>query len=112
MNGPVIQSTIYVGLNDSVTGVQKFNTEKYIAVLHSVCRNYNVAFSTYQINGGFFHEDGRYTEENTLVLTLIDVTETTVMEIAKDLCAFFHQESVMVSTSPCSVYYIQEKIDV
>ena len=112
MNGPVFQSTIYVGLNDSETGVQKFSTEKYIAILHNVCRNYQVVFSTYQIKGGFFNEDGRYTEENTLVLMLMDIPETIVMEIAKDLCTFFHQESVMVSTSPCSVYYVQEKLDI
>ena len=106
------QSTIYVGLNDSVTGVQKFSTDKYIAVLHNVCRNYKVAFSTYQINGGYFHEDGRYTEENTLVLMMIGVADNIVMEIAKDLCTFFNQESVMVSKSPCSVCFVKEKLDI
>ena len=64
------------------------------------------------INGGYFHEDGRYTEENTLVLILIDTPEKTVMEIAKDLCAFFHQESVMVTGDTCSVVFVQEGLDV
>ena len=112
MGEKVMQSTIYVGLNDSETGVQKFSTEKYISILHSVCRNYQVAFSTYQINGGFFHEDGRYTEENTLVLMLMNVQESVVMEIAKDLCTFFHQESVMVTTAPCSIFFVNEKLDI
>ena len=62
------------------------------------------------INGGYFHEDGRYTEENSLMLRLIDVPEKTVTELAKDLCAFFHQESVMVTSSPVSVVFIKEKI--
>ena len=106
-----IQSTIYVGLNDADTGEQRFNNEKYIAILKHVCDNYKVAFSTYQISGGLFHEDGRYTDENTLIVVLIGVSDDIVMEIARDLCSFFHQGSVMVTKAPCSVCFVQEKID-
>ena len=69
-----------------------------------------MAFSVQVINGGYFHEDGRYTEENTLVLTLLNIEEKTVIEIAKDLCAFFNQESVMVTSAPSSVIFVKEKI--
>ena len=112
MNGKATQSTIYIGLNDADTGAQKFDTEKYLSILKNVCRNYQVAFSIHQINGGYFHENGRYAEENTLSLMLMDVPEATVLEIAKDLCAFFHQESVMVTTAPCSVVFVSENLDV
>ena len=105
-----VQTTIYIGLNDAETGLQRFDTEKYISILKNVCRNYEVAFSVQQINGGYFHEDGRYTEENTLSLMLIDVPEETVTEIAKDLCAFFKQESVMVTSAPTKVVFIKEKL--
>ncbi len=104
------QASIYIGLNDSETGVQKFATEKYLSILKNVCRSYRVAFSVQVINGGYFHEDGRYTEENTLVLTLLNIEEKTVIEIAKDLCAFFNQESVMVTSTPSSVIFVKEKI--
>ena len=104
------QASIYIGLNDSETGVQKFATEKYLSILKNVCRSYRVAFSVQVINGGYFHEDGRYTEENTLVLTLLNIEEKTVIEIAKDLCAFFNQESVMVTSAPSSVIFVKEKI--
>lgn len=104
------QKSIYIGLNDSETGVQKFPTEKYLSILKNVCRSYRVAFSVQEINGGYFHEDGRYTEETTLVLTLLNIEEKTVIEIAKDLCAFFNQESVMVTSSPSSVIFVKEKI--
>lgn len=106
------QTTIYIGLNDRETGVQAFSTEKYLSILKSVCRSYQVAFSVYPINGGYFHEDGRYTEENTLVLMLMNIDEKIVTEIAKDLCAFFNQESVMVTTSaPSFVDFISEEIE-
>lgn len=111
MNENTVQSTIYIGLNDSKTGQQKFNTEKYLSILKTVCHNYRVAFSVHQVNGGYYHEDGRYTEENTLMVILINVPEAVVLEIAKDLCAFFHQESVMVTTSPCTVVFVREQLD-
>ena len=102
--------TIYIGLNDSETGVQKFDSAKYLSILKNACRSYKVAFSIQEISGGYFHEDGRYTEENTLMLTLIDVPEQIVIELAKDFCAFFQQESVMVTSSPTSVIIIKETI--
>ena len=54
MNEQTLQSTIYIGLNDADTGVQKFSTEKYLSILKNVCRNYQVAFSIHRINGGYF----------------------------------------------------------
>ncbi len=84
--------------------------KKYIGVLKIVCQSYHVAFSFCVQQGGYFHEDGRFTQENTLVLSLIDADSTTVNEIAKDLCAFFHQESVMITESPVSMHFIRETI--
>ena len=105
------QSTIYVGLNDAETHVQKYDTEKYLAILKTVCHAYRVAFSVHTVNGGYFHEDGSYVEETTLTLTLLDVPETTIREIAKDLCAFFHQESVMVTTEAADMFFVKEQLD-
>ena len=101
---------IYVGLNDSVTHEQKFDTEKYVDILKDVCRNYHVAFSVYTVNGGYFHDDGSYVEETSLILTLMDTDKKIVEEIAKDLCVFFHQESVMVTASDSEVYFVEERI--
>ena len=89
---------------------QKFDTEKYISLLKNVCQSYHVAFSMNTITGGYFHDDGTYVEENTLVLTMLNVKDETVQEIARDLCMFFHQESVMVSNSTSEVFFIHERI--
>ena len=104
------ETKIYVGLNDSETMIQKHDTEKNISVLKIVCQSYHVAFSFCVQRGGYFHEDGRFTQENTLVLSMIDADSTTVNEIAKDLCAFFHQESVMVTESPIKAYFVKDDI--
>ena len=106
----VRQTQIYIGLNDSGTYTQKFETEKYVSILKRVCQGYRVAFSMSLINGGYFHDDGTYVEENTLMLTLLDVDEETIEEIAKDLCAFFNQESVMVSSSEAEVRFVKENL--
>lgn len=104
------QTTIYIGLNDAETHQQKFSTEKYLSILKTVCYAYHVAFSVHTVDGGYFHEDGSYVEETTLSLMLMDVPAETVKEMAQDLCAFFHQESVMVTTAPAEVMFIREEL--
>ena len=49
--------------------------------------------------------------ETSLVLTLIDVDKTVVKDIAKDLCAFFHQESVLVTESHLQAHFVRETLE-
>ncbi|MBQ6264254.1 MAG: hypothetical protein IJK60_02265 [Clostridia bacterium] len=104
------ETKIYVGLNDSETMTQIFETEKYINILKGVCRSYRVAFSFSVEQGGYIHEDGAYTQETSLVLSLLGAPEKTVNEIAKDLCAFFHQESVLITVNQVRTYYVNESL--
>ena len=104
------ETRVYIGLNDSETGTQIYDTEKYISILKHVCRSYHVPFSFSSQQGGYFHEDGRYTQETTLVISLIDIPEETVNEIAKDLCAFFHQESVLITAGAIRSYFVKESL--
>ena len=82
--------------------------EKYIRVLRSVCYSYSVPFSFSVQEGGYIYESGDYARETSLVLTLIDAEKTVVDEIARDLCAFFHQESVLVTESQIQAHFIRE----
>ena len=104
------RAEIYVGLNDAKTHKQIFEKEKYISILKNVCHSYHTAFSYDVINGGYFHEDGSYVEEASLKLLILGEDIELVREIAKDLCAFFHQESVMVVFSDAEVEFLQESI--
>ena len=101
---------IYVGLNDKDILKQMFSTEQFCRIAKLVCRNYAGAYSMNVIQGGYIHENGDFTEENTIVLTLIDVTKEQVDEIAKDLCAFFRQESVMVNKDVISSYMVHSPL--
>ena len=68
------ETKIYVGMNDAVTMKQEHATETFSSVLKNVCRSYHVSFSFSLMQGGYVHEDGRYVQENSLVLQLIDAS--------------------------------------
>ena len=104
------QYAIYIGLNDAVTHEQRFDTEKYRSILKNVCRSYHTPFSVHVVEGGYFHDDGTYVDERTLVLTVLDAEPGTIRVIAGDLCAFCRQESVMVTQSDAEVFFIREKL--
>lgn len=104
------ESKIYVGLNDVTTNTQLFENEKYISVLRNVCYSYRVPFSFSVQEGGYIYESGEYARETSLVLTLIDAEQAVVNDIAKDLCAFFHQESVLITENPVRSYFVHETL--
>ena len=106
----MVETKVYVGLNDAVTKTQIFETDKYISVLRKVCYAYHIPFSFDVEEGGYIHEDGEYTRETTIVLTLIDVDKEAVNEIAKDLCVFFHQESVLITENMIRSYFVSESL--
>ena len=74
--------------------------------MKEICKKHHVAFSVDLEQGGYYHEDGEYTEENSLVLILIDADAALVQRIAKELCAAFHQESVLVTEDRVSGSFI------
>ncbi|MBR4551389.1 MAG: hypothetical protein IKO13_03760 [Oscillospiraceae bacterium] len=104
------ETKIYVGLNDSETLKQEHETDRYVRILKSVCMSYHTPFSFSFAEGGYIHENGIYTQESTLIISLIDVDKNIVNEIAKDLCAFFHQESVMITEGRIRSYFVNESL--
>ncbi len=104
------ETKIYVGLNDGYTLKQEHDTEKYISILKDVCRSYRIPFSFSLAQGGYMHENGEYTQELTLVISLMDTDKATVDEVAKDLCAFFNQESVLITEGKVESYFIRESL--
>ena len=102
--------TLSVGLNDAATKRQEYQTETYVNVMKHVCQSYHVPFSYIVSDGGYFHENGDFTQEKTLVICLIDPEKGVVDAIARDLCAFFHQESVLITESKVRAYFIKEDL--
>ena len=108
-NVQMTETRIYIGLNDTEKREQLYETEKYLGTLKDVCRSYQVAFTVDVEEGGYYHEDGEYTEETSLVLVLIDTEREIVKKIAQDLRTLFHQESILVTEHCIGGYFIYEE---
>ena len=104
----MIETKLYIGLNDADTLKQERETAFYIEVLKKVCIHHGIAFSFDVQQGGYIHEDGRYTQETTLVLSLLDVERDKANAIAKDLCEYFNQESVLITEDRVRSYYVSD----
>ena len=89
------ETKIYVGLNDATTKQQEHNTEMYVDIMKYICQSYHVAFSFVVTEGGYFHEDGDYTQEQTLVLSLIDAEKHIAEAIARDLISAGYADGVV-----------------
>ena len=105
-NIQMVETRLYVGLNDSETKRQLFETERYLDQLKEICFKYHVPFSVDTEEGGYFHDSGEYVEENTLVLTLIDAERETIEKIAKDLRTLFNQESILITENDIKGFYL------
>lgn len=106
----MIESRIYVGLCDRDSHEQIHDTETYKEALKNICRNHKSPFSLQVIEGGYFHDDGTWVDENTLLITLIGTPQKTVYEIAKDVCSFFNQESVMITCDTVLRYSVHDRL--
>ncbi len=95
----MLESKIYVGLRDKDSHEQIRETEEYKTILKGICKSYQTPFSLHVMEGGYYHDDGTWVDENTLVVTLLGIPRQTVYKIARELCEVFHQESVIITGS-------------
>lgn len=102
--------TIYVGLNDKEEKKQKQQTEKILRLVKHCCKSYGTAFSSYILDGGYIHDNGDFVLEKSICIAFINPDEMVVDEIAKDLCAFLNQESVMVTIDEVECYMVTNSI--
>lgn len=95
----MFESRIYVGLCDRDSHEQLYDTEMYKEALKEICKNHHAAFSLQVIEGGYFHDDGSWVDENSLLITLIGTSRMVVYVIAKEVCKAFRQESVLITSN-------------
>ncbi len=93
----MLEARIYVGLRDKDTREQHYDTEKYKGMLKEICLKYRAPFSVQVMEGGYFHQDGAWVDENSLLITLLGAPRKTVYDIANDVCNAFNQESVIIT---------------
>ena len=79
---------IYVGCND--------NVEEARDKVSQVLSEYEIGFSVIPIVGGYVHQDGTYSYENSILISMVAEEFNTTL-IAEILKGAFNQESVLIA---------------
>ena len=101
---------ILVGLNDKDDDLQRHDTEKYVSVIEYICKNNDIAFSLQLQRGGYCYENGTFTRENSLAVTLLNAKKAQAEMLASELCAMFRQESVLILHDRIGTCYLREEM--
>lgn len=88
--------TLYLGLNDKDTKVQKIATVEAYKVAMNILSQFVEGATIFEANGMYTHENGTITIEKTLRIELLFTDEETVKKIVAILKTVFNQESIAV----------------
>ena len=94
------QFTLYIGLNDKVTKVQKISTIEAYKVVENALRAHFEGATIFEARGIYRHASGIFTTENTLRIELLefdgnDITQD-VKQVVNTLKIALNQESIAV----------------
>lgn len=89
--------TLYVGLNDKDTKIQKVNTVEAYKIIENLLLNLNVEGATiFEAKGLYKHESGEYVIENTLRIEIMFVEKPIIKQLVDSIKLILNQESVAV----------------
>jgi hypothetical protein len=94
--------TLYLGLNDKDTKLQKFDTVTSYTLVNDIINNYLDGATISECVGYYKHEDGFIVIEKSLRIELLFANDDTVRLIVKQLKELFNQESVAVQMQEIS----------
>lgn len=94
---------IYVGLVNKTT-LREVTLEEVGALINSIFKERKIAFSIVRQLGGYAHEYG-YSTENSIRVTLFDITEGEVENIAMKLKEGLVTDAVLITREVCDFYY-------
>ena len=83
-----------IGLNDKDTKQQKYDTITAYKLVEQITQKYVDGYTIYETKGGYKHDDGTYTYEQSLRLELMFTTELQVRLIANSIKTTLNQESI------------------
>ena len=92
------KKTLYVGLNDKDTKLQRIDTMEATKIATNIICNYADGCTIYNAAGIYKHENGELVIENTLKIELIECHIETVKTIIAALKAALNQESIILQT--------------
>ena len=94
---------IYVGLVNRTT-MREATLEEVSELINSVFKERKIGFSVVRQLGGYSHEYG-YSTEKSIRVTLFDITEDEVENIAMKLKEGLVTDAVLITREDCDFYY-------
>jgi uncharacterized membrane-anchored protein YitT (DUF2179 family) len=86
--------TLYLGLNDKDSKIQKIDTLEAYKICTNILLKYTEGATIYSAQGIYKHDDDSFVVENTLRIELLFVERESVLKIIEILKLAFNQESV------------------
>lgn len=97
--------TLYIGTNDKDTYEQMIDTPTAIDIVNNICAENMCGYTMTEAKGGWV-EDGRLYHENTLVYTLVGVSEEQVVAVMREAREQLNQNTILVELADStSAYY-------
>lgn len=91
-----IEYQILIGCNDSQSHDEVVNEHELRELISLFFTRKKIDFSILSAQGGYLHEDGRFTTENTLCVNIIGACDLDIFKLAKSLSMFMNQECVLI----------------
>lgn len=104
----MIKYQMFVGLNDKDTKQQEITSVEAYKVLTNIVKQAFNAFTIYEGNGVFTHENGEMTIEKTLIINILleKSNDKEINKIISQIKTTLNQESVMLEKSTQNVMFI------
>ena len=96
--------TLYIGLNDGDTGIQKITTAQARDILNDIAGKYIDGYTVYEADG-YWREDGSTFNEHSLVCVIIDASEESVKNIMNETLKALNQHSILLEVGKVSSAY-------
>ena len=91
--------TLYVGLNDKDTHVQKISVLEAAKMVMNIVLSHTDGATIYEADGIYKHDDGTVVVEKSLKVELLFIERKAVTAIVDLIKTVLNQESVIIQTS-------------
>ena len=92
-----IEYQILIGCNDPQLNDEVVKEHELRELISLFFARKKIDFSILSANGGYLHEDGHFTTENTLCVNIIGDPNLDIFQLAKSLSMFMNQECVLIT---------------
>lgn len=88
---------LYIGLNDKNTLEQIIDTQKAVDVICNIMKDHKKGFSLVTQKGGYEMESGQYVFENSLALSIFEISQKQLFSFCDIFKKAFNQESILIT---------------